>query len=146
MNSASHMALHSIHACSWNWLWVWMLRQHQAWHAHKRFICLNNPSPQLKVSYKNGIAPRASGCLLSPRHHRREQLLQWGDGWLCNVLPCTGNTAGIHPGQSRFTAAQVLPSRSCRLLRATAVFPRKPILVLTCTFVKSMTKQPRDWD
>lgn len=103
-------------------------------------LCLNNPSPQSKVSYTNGIAPRrASECLLLPHSLRREQLLQQGHAWLYNMLPCTGNRAEIYWGQSRFTSAQALASCSCRLLLITGIFPRKPIPVLTCSFMRSKT-------
>lgn len=71
-------------------------------------ICLNNPSPLFNVSYMNGIAPRrASECLMSPHHHRRQQLLQQGHAWLRSVPARTGSGAEIYSGQSRFTLAHV---------------------------------------
>lgn len=121
-----------------HWQYVGVLQQspHPAVICHsmlttKRFmIRLNNPSPCFKVSYTNGTAPRrASECLLSPYHLRRQCLLQQGNAWLYNMPPCSGSRAEIDPGESRFTSAQGLASCSCGLLWTTRVFPRKPMRV-----------------
>lgn len=136
-NSAAHMALRSVHACSLTVCGCVTAAEsspcsHLPWHAHhQRFmICLNNPSPCFKVCYMNGTAPRrASKCLLSPYHLRRQWVLQQGNAWLYNMPPCSGSRAEIYPGQSRFTSAQGLASCSCRLLWTTRVFPRKPMRV-----------------
>lgn len=103
-------------------------------------ICLNNSSPQSKVSYTNGIPPRrARECLLLSQCLRREELLQQGHAWLYNMLPCRGSRTKVYQGPSRLTSAQALASCSCRLLPIPGIFPRKSILVLTCSFMISKT-------
>lgn len=115
---------------------------HLPGHVHKQEIYDSlNPSLRFKVSYTSGIAPRtASECLLLPHHLRSDCLLQQGRAWLYSMPPCTGGRAEMNPGQSRFTPAQVLALCSCRILQTTGVFPRKPIPVLTCSFVISKTE------
>lgn len=115
---------------------------HLPWHTKTtRFmICLNNSSPQSKVSYTNGIPPRrARECLLLSQCLRREELLQQGHAWLYNMLPCRGSRTKVYQGPSRLTSAQALASCSCRLLPIPGIFPRKSILVLTCSFMISKT-------